>query len=61
MSHEEFNANILDYYLMIEAEFIETFKYVEPVRKGDSNEKAYSKKYIELLLSICSQIDLVCK
>lgn len=58
MNKKDFINKIWNYYLMIEEDFVETLKYVEPC---EDNYKTYSKKYNSLLLSICSEIDVICK
>ncbi len=58
MTKEEFLTKIWSYYIMLESNFISTFQYVEPT---DENNNVYSKEYCKLLLSIGSEIDVVCK
>lgn len=58
MTKEEFISKIWGYYIMLENNFVSTFQYVEP---SDSNNTTYSKEYNKLLLSIGSEIDVVCK
>jgi hypothetical protein len=45
-------------FLALEAEFDATTRYVEVV---PNNYKTYSIEYVRLLLSACSEIDVVCK
>ena len=58
MTQEEFISKVWGYYIMLENDFINTFQYVEPV---DDNNLTYSKEYSKLLLSIFSEIDILCK
>lgn len=43
---------------MLEENFYSTFKYVETCA---DNDMTYSKEYGKMLLSICSEIDIMCK
>ena len=47
-----------DYFLLVEADFIETHKYVHP---SIYNSKTYSLKYWQILQCICSEIDSTLK
>ena len=58
MTQEEFISKVWGYYIILENDFINTFQYVEPV---DDNNLTYSKEYSKLLLSICSEVDILCK
>lgn len=58
MTQEEFISKVWGYYIMLENSFINTFQYVEPV---EDNNYIYSKEYSKLLLSICSEVDIICK
>lgn len=58
MNKQEFVNKIWNYYIVLEDEFIDTQKYVE---LDKNNFSAYSKTYIKLLLSIGSEIDILCK
>lgn len=58
MDKIEFNTKIWDYYLMLENQFIDTFKYIEPDK---NNINTFSKVYNQLLLSIGSEIDILLK
>ena len=58
MTKEEFLSRVWGYYIMLENNFMETFNYVEPVAENNST---FSKEYGKLLLSIGSEIDVVCK
>ena len=58
MTKEEFLSRVWGYYIMLENNFMDTFVYVEPVTK---NNDTFSKEYGKLLLSIGSEIDVVCK
>lgn len=53
-----FIKNYWSYYLRLEARFLETLNYVE---FDESNFKTYSFEYLHLLLSVCSEIDVVGK
>ena len=55
---KSFVKNYWSYYLKLEDKFLETLNYVE----FDSiNFKTYSFEYLNLLLSVCSEIDVVGK
>lgn len=58
MTKEEFLSRVWGYYIMLENNFMDTFNFVEPV---DENADSFSKEYGKLLLSIGSEIDIVCK
>ena len=58
MTKEEFLSRVWGYYIMLENNFMDTFVYVEPVTE---NNDTFSKEYGNLLLSIGSEIDVVCK
>ena len=58
MNKEEFISKVWEYYLILEEDFYDTFKYVEPC---EDNNMTYSKEYGKMLLSICSEIDIMCK
>lgn len=64
MNKIDFNTKIWDYYLMLEDQFIDTFKYVEPGPINDSkniNKLSFSKMYNQLLLSVGSEVDILLK
>ena len=55
---------IWDYYLVLENQFIDTLKYVEPVDLNDNsqlNVYTFSKMYNQLLLTIGSEVDVILK
>lgn len=58
MNEQEFNNKIWGYYVMLESDFLGTFRYVE---FSHDNDPVYSKEYIRQLLSIGSEVDIVCK
>ena len=47
-----------DYFLLLEEDLYEIFKYLEPV---EDNAKAYGAKLAKLLLSVCSEVDVALK
>ena len=55
---ETFVKNYWSYYLRLEAKFLATLNYVE---FDAHNFKTYSFEYLNLLLSVCSEIDVVGK
>lgn len=55
---ETFVKNYWSYYLRLEAKFLTTLNYVE---FDAHNFKTYSFEYLNLLLSVCSEIDVVGK
>lgn len=57
-NYTEYNNKIWRFYLQLENDFISTLNYVELSR---DNYNTYSKEYTKQLLSICSEIDVVCK
>lgn len=58
MKREEFISKIWSYYIMLEKHFETTFQYVEPI---EDNNLCFSKEFNKQLLSIGSEIDIVCK
>lgn len=54
----DFNKHVWTYYLQLENDFYKTINYVE---LSEENDNAYSKEYAKQYLSICSEIDVVCK
>ena len=58
MNKEEFLSKIWSYYIMLENDFSKTFQYVEPV---EGNKDCFSKEFNKELLSIGSEIDIVCR
>ena len=58
MVFTEFYVTYWNYYAQLEADFFVT----EPYCAIDSvNNNAYSNKYLQLILSICGEIDTICK
>lgn len=58
MTIEEYNTNIWMFYLQLENNFYDTLNFVEFTQ---DNFSTYSKEYAKQLLSIGSEIDIVCK
>lgn len=58
MELKEYITRLWMYYLRLEDEFYNTLDYVELSKE---NYATYSKEYSKLLLSIGSEIDIVCK
>lgn len=58
MTVVEYNSKIWSYYLLLEYEFNKTLNYVEFT---EDNFSTYSNEYVKLLLSICSEVDVVFK
>ncbi len=58
MNIKDFTTQYWNHYLMLEKEFLSTTNYVA-IDKW--NEDTYSIEYAKLFLSICSEIDVVCK
>lgn len=58
MLKQEFLDNIWKYYLILEQDFINTFRYVG---FSNDNSSTYSPEYIKQLLAIGSEVDVVCK
>ncbi|MBO5318978.1 MAG: hypothetical protein J6B01_04110 [Ruminococcus sp.] len=55
---QQFIKSYWSYYLELEAQFIETKRYVE---FGQDNSKTYSVEYLKLYQAVCSEIDVVGK
>ena len=55
---EQFIKSYWEYYLELEAQFIETKRYVE---FGINNNHTYSVEYLKLYQAVCSEIDVVGK
>jgi hypothetical protein len=58
MNRNDFQKVFWSYYLNLEERFINTIKYVEVAK---NNYSTYSIEYTSLLLSICSEIDVIFK
>ena len=58
MTINEYNTKVWMYYLQLEKDFCDTLNYVE---FSEDNFMTYSKEYSKQLLSICSEIDIICK
>ncbi|MCQ4638602.1 hypothetical protein NE619_17880 [Anaerovorax odorimutans] len=58
MTKDEFNTKIWQFYLQLEDDFYSTLRYVE---FSNDNFSTYSKEYTKQLLSIGSEVDIVCK
>ena len=58
MTAVEFVEDYWEYYLTLESNFINTFRYVALDKK---NKKCYSVEFFGLIQSICSEIDSVMK
>lgn len=58
MTRQEFETRVWPFYLRLEKEFIETLNYVD---FSEDNFLTYSIEYEKQLLSICSEIDILCK
>lgn len=54
----EFRSTYWNYYLQLENDFFSCSPYCEI---DTVNDKAFSVKYLQLLLSICGEIDSICK
>ena len=55
---QEYNANVWSFYLRLENDFIDSLNYVH---FSPNNYSTYSIEFERLLLSICSEIDVLCK
>lgn len=53
-----FMNNFWEYYLLLEKDFINTLNYVE---LSEKNFTTYSKEYIKLYQTICSEMDVIFK
>lgn len=58
MTIQEYNTKVWAFYLRLERDFIESLNYVE---FAPDNYATYSVEYEKQLLSICSEIDVLCK
>lgn len=56
MTLKEFEKIHIDYYLLLEEDFKETFKYVS---LSEDNFNTYSSAYLKLLLTIGSEVDVL--
>ena len=54
----EFRKLYWNYYLQLESDF---FSYSPYCEIDTANDKAFSIKYLQLLLSVCGEIDSICK
>lgn len=54
----EFRKIYWNYYLQLENDF---FSYIPYCELDTANDNAFSVKYLQLLLSICGEIDSICK
>ncbi len=58
MDISDFKNTYWNYYLQIEKDFFETAPYCTI---DEGNKNAFSTRYLQLHLSICSEIDTICK
>lgn len=58
MTVQEYICDIWEYYLLLESDFVQTLNYVE---LSSDNYNAFSKEYAKQLLSIGSEVDVICK
>ena len=58
MKLEEYNQKIWSFYLRLEADFITSLNYVD---FSTDNYTTYSIDFERQLLSICSEVDILCK
>ena len=58
MTLQEYNTNVWAFYLRLENDFIKSLNYVEFTT---DNYSTYSIEFERLLLSICSEVDVLCK
>lgn len=58
MTLQEYNAKIWPFYLRLENDFLNTLNYVD---FSYDNFSTYSIEYEKQLLSICSEVDVLCK
>ena len=54
----DFKNTYWNYYIQIEKDFFDTAPYCNI---AESNNNSFSVKYLQLHLSICSEIDTICK
>lgn len=54
----EFRKIYWNYYLQLENDF---FSYIPYCELDTANDNAFSVKYLQLLLSVCGEIDSICK
>lgn len=54
----DFKNTYWNYYIQIEKDFFETVPYCDI---DESNNNSFSVKYLQLHLTICSEIDTICK
>ena len=58
MNIQDYNSKVWPFYLRLENEFINSLNYIE---FAEDNYLAYSIEFEKQLLSICSEIDVLCK
>ncbi|MBD9336759.1 MAG: hypothetical protein EGP69_02235 [[Ruminococcus] faecis] len=58
MTVQEYNVRIWPFYLRLEEEFLNSLNYVE---FSKDNFKTYSIEYEKQILSIGSEVDILCK
>lgn len=58
MDIQEYNTKVWTFYLRLEKEFIQSLDYVQ---FAEDNYSTYSVEYEKQLMSICSEIDNLCK
>lgn len=58
MNTDKFNDEFWSYYLMLEDDLIKTFNFVS---LHEDNYQCFSRMYLSLFLSICSEIDVLMK
>ena len=58
MTQKEYIVKVWPFYMRLEKDFIEALNYVE---FSEDNYATYSVEFERLLLSICSEIDVLCK
>lgn len=58
MTLQEYNTKVWPFYLRLESAFIDSLNYVE---FAEDNYSAYSIEFEQLLLSIGSEVDVLCK
>ena len=58
MDRNEFNSKIWNYYLVLERDFFSVEKYVSVSK---DNFTTYSNEFAKQLMTICAEIDVVCK
>lgn len=58
MDRHEFNNKIWDYYLVLERDFFDVERYVSV---SNDNFNTHSNEFAKQLMTICAEIDVVCK